>query len=1273
MCRRLFVALLVMLWALHCRTSLAATALRGFPVQLEGTVDTAPPLVLDIDADGRPEIVVGTRNKICALEADGSAVEGFPYAIERGALASALVAGPFAPEERPSLVFGTSDGHLLVIGADGKPRAGFPIETGPLAGAPALADLDADGRLEIIAGTQRGEIWALDSAGRSLPGYPARVGAAVSTAITTGQLSPSQPRVLLFGDEKGRLHAWTGPGKSLPGFPFEAKFSLAAQPVLGDIDDDGSLEIVVGSMDYKIYALESDGSLSAGYPASTGYRIYSSCALADLDGDGVVEVVAASGDGKLYALRAGRPVPGFPVKLGGRLRAAPVIADLDLDGKVEIVVGTDQNSLVVLRADGRRYPGFPAKLRDRVEVAPLLADLNGNGVLELLAASRDGSLYAFRMLKKGRSERLAAWPAEGRDARRSARTYPNPPRYVSLSIEQEAPRTVDPLELRYRFFDLDGEAEPDTIVRWYKNGKRVTALDGKRRVPADMTRKHQRWHFSLQASASGQVFHSQPVEIANSSPSPPKIGLLPDPARTGDGLEMKIERGSEDADGDRIRYRITWLKDHKPMRGFTRSKIAARHTAKGQQWTVVVTPQDGEVDGAPARASLTVVNTPPSAPEIRVLPAHPRVTDPLRVEIVRPGRDPDGDALRYLYAWSAAGRALNLPKEAEQLPAGFAVKHAEVKVAVRAFDGLERGGEVESGVRVENTPPTAPGIRIAPAEPRCTDDLRVEVAQPSSDPDQDAVHYRFSWQRKSRSYRGKHAARVRLPASETKKGETWVVTATPHDGEVAGRTASAEVTIVNSPPSSPRISSVEQRPVTTEPLRIRLDGKVVDPDGDPAWLEVHWSSDGKELGQGRDMLELPAHKTRKHGVYLARLVPTDGKDAGPESRRFFEVQNSPPGPCKITIRPAKPRTGQDLEVRIEGQAADADQDRIEMRYRWFRDGQPVQTPKGDRVEGSLVRRGQDWVVVGRAFDGEAEGPACTAEVSVVNSAPSSPRLAFVPASPRTGDELRLDIVEAARDPDSDPIAVHRRWKLDGKPYPAQGERIAGHCVRKGQCWGVEVMAEDGQLRSQPVRAEVVIGNSPPDRPALAIRPAEPLSSDDLRCHLLRATRDRDGDPVTHRYAWFQLESGDSIPEGAKAVHDGPVLPAARTRKGQRWACRAQALDGELSGEAAVESIRIGNAAPGTARVEIRPPAPREGEGLECAILAPATDPDGERIEYRYRWWKDGVVQPKASEARMPPGLTRPNDIWQCGVVASDGQLNSPLIRSQEVLVRAAGM
>ena len=1267
---------LAILWA-SAPASRAASELRGFPVRLGGSVEVGGPLAFDIDGDGRLELALPAGTRLHVLEVDGNPLEGFPIQMKKGAgIVTPLTVGSLGADPKKTVIlFGSEDKKLRAYDGTGKVLPGFPVVLDEvMAGAPTLGDVNGDNEAEIVFGTKGGKIYVLDGDGKSLPRYPAKVGAPVSTTVTVGRFRPGEATLLIFGDQKGNLHAWSAPGKEQKGFPYKALYTVASQPVLGDIDDDGSFEVVFGSKDFKIYAVKETGKAASGFPVGTGYRIYSSCALADVNGDGITDVVATSGDGNVYAVtRGGGKLAGFPVKVGRRLRASPVIGDVDCDGRMEIAVGTDSGRLALLRDNGKMYPGFPARITDRIDVAPLLSDLNGDGLVEISAVSRDGTLSVFKMIKKGKFPPALAWPAEGRTPDRRGITWPNPPRYLDLALSPDSPRTTEELSLGYRFFDLDGDAEPQTRIRWYRNSKPMPGLDNARKVPASATRKRERWHYTLRAEERGRVFKSLEVRVGNTLPGPARVAILPEPPRTGDDLTMKIVAESADADGDKIQYAITWLKNRVPMKGLRRPRVLAKATASGQRWTVVVVPSDGEASGTPARATVEVANTPPTAPKVRLEPARLTVTQNARALVERPGRDPDGEKVSYRYRWEVDGKLLNLPSDAAVLPAGFARKRNKIAVEVASFDGKERGGSTRATSQAVNSPAGAAKVKMVPSRPGTDDDLSVEIVKPAVDPDGDVLKYEFLWRREPQPYAGHHARSQRLPAQETKKGERWSVGVTPTDGDDRGKLATAEVTIGNSPPSAPVIAAQNPRPKTTGDLVLRVVKSPKDPDADEVAVEVVWYQAKKQVARGRNLWRLEAAKTRKGKKYRAVATPSDGSATGPSASQWFEVQNTPPSKCAVTL-PYKPHTGDDLPVRLTEKPTDPDGDPVKMRFQWYLDGEPVKSgPKPQKMDGKRVTRGQRWMVVATPLDGEAAGPACEASAVVGNSPPSAARIALHPQKPSTGEGLVCNILDKPTDADGDEVRLAYSWTVNGKQFPTGGttSSIPPGILKKGQSWKVTVVTSDGEVQGKPASAEVSVVNSPPRAPRAAIRPAAPLSSDDLHCRLVKPTPDIDGDVLKHTFEWFLVKGKKAKPKGTAQVK-GFMLPAKRTRKGQNWVCRVQAHDGQAPGDFAQARAQVANAAPVSPQVEIRPGDPSTDQKLECVIKGPAQDPDGDKVKYRFVWTKDGVAQKTFAPVtdRVPARLTREKDIWQCTVMATDGRLSSPPAYSQEVIVRA---
>ncbi len=105
-----------------------------------------------------------------------------------------------------------------------------------------------------------------------------------------------------------------------------------------------------------------------------------------------------------------------------------------------------------------------------------------------------------------------------------------------------------------------------------------------------------------------------------------------------------------------------------------------------------------------------------------------------------------------------------------------------------------------------NSPPTVAGVTLSPDPPK-TDDILTATASGVGDPDGDAVTLTFVWLVNGTIVQTTANAAGDLDdtldlnvAGNGNKGDTIRVEVTPNDGQVNGDTASAEVTIANSPP-----------------------------------------------------------------------------------------------------------------------------------------------------------------------------------------------------------------------------------------------------------------------------------------------------------------------------------------------------------------------------------------------------------------------------------------------------------------------------------------
>jgi hypothetical protein len=1262
--------------------AVVAGALAGAPLRVGGPVVHA---LAVLPLDGGPAIVAIAGDTLVALRPGGAAVAGFPIALPAGdPAAGPPAAGDLDGDGRPEIAVATASGRLLVF-ARGGPAAGFPAKLGaPARAGPSFADVDGDGRPEVVVGDEAGRLHALRRGGAPAPGWPIALGAAVTSSASSARSFAGGP-TLAVGCADGLVHAVALPTrKERKGFPLATGYEVTGAPAFADLDEDGALDLVVASQDFSVYAVDGQGRPLAGWPAAAGYRIYGGPALADLDGDGHLDVGYASADGALHAVSAAaRPLAGFPVKAAGSFLAAPVAGDLDRDGRADLVALATDGTIVAHGGAGAAVAGFPFAAGGEDARAALALVEAGDG-LAVVAGLPGGGLQLARASAPGRAAPARApWPMAGHDAARAGRSTASPPRWLDLAVEPEAPRAGDALRARWRLVwaDLEpGAAEPAPPLEWLRDGVVVPALRGKAQVPAGTTRKGERWSVGL-AGAPAAAAAAADVRIGNSRPGAPRVALEPARPARGAPVRVRIVEPARDPDGDALEYDFEWLLDGVPVAGARGEELAGEKLRKDAVLAARVTARDADGAGEPAVAEARVGDSAPGPVRVRLEPQVPRRGQPIVAEAPPPGADADGDPLTLRFRWRVGGEPVNVPLSAGALDPRAARKHQRVAVEVRAFDGKAEGPPASAEVLVANSPPSAPVVEIQPKAPRRGDALRAIVVAPALDADGDPVTYRYEWRRNGEPLRATADGRE-LPAGAARKGDLVELLVTARDGEEDGAAGRAEARIGNTPPGAARVAIEPAEPRNNEPVRVVFGQRAVDPDGDPLGYAVTWSRDGKPLPAEGEVLD--GGYVKKRSRLQVTVVARDGEHEGPPASAEAVVASSPPGAAQVALEPAVPEVGAPLRARLARPASDRDGDPPSYRYRWLRDGVAVSVPDGGtqsrrepfwtgatELPGWQVQRGQRWTVEVQAFDGDGQGPVARAEARVPDPQPAAagPRagggnappgplaLALCDGPVATDATLEATLRAPPVDPDGDAVVVRYAWFVNARLLPGKtGPRLAGHKLARHDVVRVVAYAFDGTAMGPEASAECHVANSPPGAPQVLLEPAAPTHASGLRAVIRTPAPDLDGDRIGYRFTWLR----DGAPVGTTSAQVAPRTP----RPGEIWTVRVRAFDGEAEGPQVVVSARIANQRPPKPVVGVTPITAGAGQPLVCTARAVERDADGDRVEVRARWLKDG--EPSAiAEGRLelPAGVVRRGERWICEAWSTDGALESDRVQA----------
>jgi hypothetical protein len=684
----------------------------------------------------------------------------------------------------------------------------------------------------------------------------------------------------------------------------------------------------------------------------------------------------------------------------------------------------------------------------------------------------------------------------------------------------------------------------------------------------------------------------------------------------------------------------------------------------------VVRPSDGEAQGAGATAAAVVANTPPEPPRIAIEPGRPRGGEPLRLVVTEPARDADGDPVTLQIAWSRDGKPTG--DGGETLAPQHFKKHERVRVVVTPSDGREPGLPVSAEVEVENAPPTAPEVVLAPARPDVGGPLRAVIQAPARDPDGDWVTYRFRWRRDGAPYQPPGGDRAQAPgwssvnevsADQLARGQRWEVEVEAFDGEAHGPAVRAAAEVVNSPPPPPEIAFWPARPRRVDGLSVQVR-QPPDPDGDQVTHRFTWSRNGARHDAPAGQAQIPPGVPRKGERWSVEVVALDGMAESAPVRGEVVIADSPPGRAEVALCDGPVPSGTVPEARITRPAEDPDGDPVSYRYAWSLNG-AVQPQATQARYGAALRKHDEVQVRVTAWDGELAGPAVAATCAGRNTPPSRPEAVLEPATPTALSGLGVKLLRPPTDADGDAVTLRYRWWRDGLPFPLAGPSLAPGALRHGETWRVEVVAFDGEQEGEPLRLEATVANTAPPRPQVSVQPPAPAAGAALTCQALAPERDADQEPITTVIRWLRNDRPEPLAEGQA------ILPAGVIRRGERWRCEAWTWDGHAESPRASAEVTVRNSPPGAPRVVIEPAVARTRDELGCRVASPSVDPDGDEVTYQFTWWRNDRQLPEApGSGRLSQAATAKGDRFRCSVVPSDGTSKGPAGTAERVISNA---
>ena len=188
------------------------------------------------------------------------------------------------------------------------------------------------------------------------------------------------------------------------------------------------------------------------------------------------------------------------------------------------------------------------------------------------------------------------------------------------------------------------------------------------------------------------------------------------------------------------------------------------------------------------------------------------------------------------------------------------------------------------------------------------------------------------------------------------------------------------------------------------------------PGADPARCKYTWQRGEAEIAVPNSSVLSPGQFRKGDFVSVEVTLPVDANGGPRTLRAHTRIANSPPVVRTVRLAADASRGGADLVASAE--CWDPDGDETTTRYRWYRNGKPIEGADGETLAALALAKGDRIEVEVTANDGESlSEPRRSEAFQLDNRAPQF--AAEAPAMSSEDGELRVRT--SASDPDGDAV------------------------------------------------------------------------------------------------------------------------------------------------------------------------------------------------------------------------------------------------------------
>ena len=201
---------------------------------------------------------------------------------------------------KPEIVVGTSVGFVYVLDQNGTSMSGWPVQMGEVQAQVVVEDVNDDGALEIVACDSRGNVAAFSAAGVEL--WERHLGSLVANNPTVGDVNGDGATEVVVGTGSGTIFALDGATGRVV-LSYQTNAMIMSSVLLAKLDDSAKpgLHLVTMSFDGFLYLV--DGTTGCADVVDIGETSYSMVLFDDLDNDGFMDLLVSTMNGNVYCFK----------------------------------------------------------------------------------------------------------------------------------------------------------------------------------------------------------------------------------------------------------------------------------------------------------------------------------------------------------------------------------------------------------------------------------------------------------------------------------------------------------------------------------------------------------------------------------------------------------------------------------------------------------------------------------------------------------------------------------------------------------------------------------------------------------------------------------------------------------------------------------------------------------------------------------------------------------------------------------------------------------